>query len=258
MFSDMLSSLQEWDNPESALRWFTIANISNDYFDKLASAKTSQQKFAVTLTHMKNNDLLPRELKANRHDADFATLLRNKGNKHFLAKKYVLAVDNYTKSLMNTNLGSVSYAYALANRSAAFYHMGLYEHCLKDISRVFESGEYPVDLRYKLSERSGNAHHMLGNKELAIQHFSECLLVHLEKSTMTKEKKYNFKTKILDAIKNTEEIVQPTYSVNMPVDKLLGGENENIPSLSKYLEIKWSEDMGRGVYATCDINPGII
>lgn len=256
MSVDMFSLMSNVINHECALRWTVVAHNSDDYFEKLSSAKTARQKFAVTMAHMKIKGLLPKEIIPNRRNADLATILRNIGNEHFMAKRYLMAVENYTKSLMNSNLDSVCYAYALANRSAALFHMGLYEDCLKDIGRAVESGVYPVDLRYKLSERVGNAHRMLGNGELAIKHFSECLLIHLDKSTMSKEKKCNFKTQILDAMKESEGIVRPTPSDNMLVDELTGGKNENIPSFSKYLEIKSSEDMGRGVYATHDINPG--
>jgi len=40
------------------------------------------------------------------------------------------------------------------------------------------------------------------------------------------------------------------------VEQLVGGRNENIPALSAFVELKMSEDMGRGVYATSDIYPG--
>jgi len=39
-------------------------------------------------------------------------------------------------------------------------------------------------------------------------------------------------------------------------EQLVGGRNENIPALSAFVELRMSKNMGRGVYATRDINPG--
>lgn len=38
--------------------------------------------------------------------------------------------------------------------------------------------------------------------------------------------------------------------------KLLGGSNKNIPALSKFVKIKYSESMGRCLIVTSDIQPG--
>lgn len=40
--------------------------------------------------------------------------------------------------------------------------------------------------------------------------------------------------------------------------KLLGSSNKNIPSLSKFVKIKYSESMGRCLVVTSDTDPGKI
>lgn len=40
--------------------------------------------------------------------------------------------------------------------------------------------------------------------------------------------------------------------------KLLGGPSNNIPALSKHIQLKYSESMGRCLVASSDIRPGII
>lgn len=59
-------------------------------------------------------------------------------------------------------------------------------------------------------------------------------------------------------MKETPEKTEELCKNKNTIDALLGGVNECIPALSKCLELKCSENMGRGVYTTCDINPGII
>lgn len=39
--------------------------------------------------------------------------------------------------------------------------------------------------------------------------------------------------------------------------KLLGGPNNNIPALSKHIQLKYSESMGRCLVASSDFRPGI-
>lgn len=42
----------------------------------------------------------------------------------------------------------------------------------------------------------------------------------------------------------------------LDVIKLFGGPNKNIPALSKFVKMKYSESMGRCLVVSSDINPG--
>jgi len=75
---------------------------------------------------------------------------------------------------------------------------------------------------------------------------------------MSAEAKRKFRTMVEMAMSKCEE--QPTERKQTietpPVEQLVGGKNKNIPALSAFVELKMSENMGRGVFATRDINPG--
>jgi len=180
---------------------------------------------------------------------------RDKGNEFFKNKDYVSALKNYTNSLMISKPGTEIYAYSLANRSVAFFHLNRYEQCLQDIRRAFES-KYPTKLAFKLYERAGNAERLLGCGDSAKTNYIKCLK-HLDETALSDEIKNEIKTRVKGAIEMCEGLVKYNPIVKKKnFGDLLGGKNENIPAISAFLELKCSKTMGRGVYATCDINPG--
>jgi len=75
---------------------------------------------------------------------------------------------------------------------------------------------------------------------------------------MSAENKRKFREAVEIAATECEELPtrQKRTIKTPPVEQLVGGRNENIPALSAFVELKMSENMGRGVYATRDINPG--
>jgi len=75
---------------------------------------------------------------------------------------------------------------------------------------------------------------------------------------MPAEKKRKFRMAVEIAVTECNELLayQKRTMKTSPVEQLVGGRNENIPALSAFVELKMSEKMGRGVYATRDINPG--
>jgi len=83
-------------------------------------------------------------------------------------------------------------------------------------------------------------------------------LTRLDEADLSAETKRKFRASVESAISKCEE--QPTdrkQTIETPtVELLAGGKNKNIPALSTFVELKMSENMGRGVYATRDINPG--
>jgi len=75
---------------------------------------------------------------------------------------------------------------------------------------------------------------------------------------MSPENKHKFRVAVESALAECEKLAaEQKGTIKTPiVDQLVGGRNENIPALSAFVELKMSEDMGRGVYATRNINPG--
>jgi len=147
------------------------------------------------------------------------------------------------------------YANALANRSAALYHVGCFDGCLIDIQRAIKCN-YPLEAMYILLERAGNAEYKLGHGNSAREMYNKCLKYMVFAKTSDEERN-KFKNKIMEDIEKCAVAVEPlTINQQIPVVKLLEGKHENIPAFSKSLELKYSENMGRGVFANCDINPG--
>lgn len=114
-------------------------------------------------------------------NADLAQSFKQKGNEKFQAKQWMTALDFYNKSLLvlpaengknhaqanqvNSNFLSSTeqdIAIALANRSAALYHMEKYDLALQDIA--IAEKRYPADMEHKLKERSARCH--LAKKDL--------------------------------------------------------------------------------------------
>lgn len=254
------SALNGFENFSYYTRQMVMSDELGDYYVNMDATPSAKKKFAITWHFMKKLDILPKSLGSKYDSFDNMTELaqefRIKGNQCFKAKKYIAAIDSYTKCLMHSKRDSECYVFAMNNRSIAFFYKGMFKECVTDLHRVYLSKKYPVSLLYKLFERAGNAYRKLGNRDNALEHYSQCLS-YLEKSTLTHVEKINLRSKINEAIQTTKGItgsIPPMF--NVPVDKLLGGKHENIPAFSKYLELKCTEDMGRGVYATCDINPG--
>ncbi len=77
---------------------------------------------------------------------------RKNGNVKFMQQSWLEAMELYNKSLCYAEIGSENVSMAYANRSACFFHMGLYEKCLRDIS-LAEQAEYPQHLMPKLEKR---------------------------------------------------------------------------------------------------------
>lgn len=74
------------------------------------------------------------------------------GNQEFKQKKWRSAMEYYNRSLLFAEDKSENMSLAYANRSACFFHMQKYNHCLKDIELAREHN-YPKRLMQKLDER---------------------------------------------------------------------------------------------------------
>lgn len=239
------------------------AGVLGNVIVEFAAADTAEKKFTVTSIALQDNCVLAGALHADFHGASpiAAKNIRLEGNDYFKSKLYEKAVITYTTSILRSQPGTESWSFALANRSAALYRIKDYANSLKDIDRALKSS-YPVALAYKLYERAGRAECLLGRCDAAKRNFAECLR-HVDMASISEEAKTRVKVEMVDSIAkcgNTcpgsqrEVTVQQVETTRDEV--LVGGANDSIPAFSKFLELKYTESMGRGVYATCDINPG--
>lgn len=248
----------EYDNFLHYSRRLQMADALGDVYVNLSALKTAKSRFLFTRSLLIKHKMLTRTLNIEM-EYDCPTLsanIRQKGNDFFRAKKYTKAIDLYTRCLMGSEPTTECHALALGNRSAAHYHLGHFELCIKDAHWAMVCN-YPSKLAYKLYERAGNAECMLGLAQRAKDSFTECL-IRLDEVDMSAENKRKFRETIEIAIAKCDERLEDRKRTKKvpPIEELVGGRNENIPALSAFVELKMTKDMGRGVFATHDINPG--
>lgn len=225
-------------------------------YSEFSGIPTAEEKFMFTRDLLNNLGLLAKVLPAIEIKDSVSSKLRSKGNELFNSKRYNLSLIEYSKSVISSKPGTECHALALANRSAALFKIKEYVDCINDVRRSIESN-YPAAKVYKLYLRAGRAHRVLGNGDLAKENYVRCLQ-HLDRSVVSEEVKNMTRTEATDAIENCDDLVKQVRTVDKsPVERLAGGQNEKIPALSKFVELKSSKTTGRGIYATRDINPGI-
>uniref|UniRef100_A0A2H8U026 SET and MYND domain-containing protein 4 n=1 Tax=Melanaphis sacchari TaxID=742174 RepID=A0A2H8U026_9HEMI len=248
----------EYDNFLHYSRRLQMADALGGVYVHLSTLKTAKSRFVFTRSLLRKHKMLTPTLNVDlEYDGPASTAkLRLKGNDFFKSKMYGKAADMYTMCLVSSDPTSECHALALGNRSAAYYHMGQFELCLKDVRWAIMSN-YPPKLAYKLYERAGNAERMLGLAERAKESYAECL-IRMDEVDMSEENKLKFRTAVDIAVAQCDERLEERKKTKkvLPAEQLVGGKNENIPALSAFVELKMSKDMGRGVYATHDINPG--
>jgi len=233
--------------------------VLGDVYVELSKLKSANSRFMFTRSMLRKRKMLVPTLDVGIEYCHpiMSTSLRQNGNVFFKAKLYAEAAEMYTKSLTGSNPGTECYALAMANRSAAYFHMGLYERCLKDARCALGSNNYPSKFAYKLYERAGHAERVLGLVERAKESYAACL-TRLDEADLSVETKRKIRATVEIAAAECVELLTERKRTmkTPPIEQLVGGKNKNIPALSAFVELKMSENMGRGVYATRDINPG--
>ncbi|CAI6361909.1 unnamed protein product [Macrosiphum euphorbiae] len=251
----------EYDNFCHYSSRLLMAEVLGEVYVEMSKLESANRRFMFTrdLLH-KHKMLIPTlDIDIEYDHPIMSTSLRQNGNALFNAKFYAESAKIYTESLTGSNPSTEHYALALANRSAAYLHMGQYELCLKDV-RCAMCSNYPSKLAYKLYERAGQAERKLDLVERAKESYAVCL-TRLDEADMSAENKRKFRAAVEIAATECEELLtaeRKRTTKTHRVEHLVGGRNENIPALSAFVELKMSEDMGRGVFATCHINPGDI
>jgi len=249
----------EYDNFFHYSSRLLMAEVLGDVYVEMSKQESANSRFMFTRDLLHKHKMLIQTLDI---DTEYdhptrSTSLRQNGNVLFNAKFYAEAAKIYTKSLTGSNPSTEHYALALANRSAAYFHMEQYELCLKDVRCAMYSN-YPSKLAYKLYERAGHAERKLDLIERAKESYAVCL-TRLDEADMSAENKRKYRAAVEIVATECEELLtaeRKRTTKTHRIEHLVGGRNENIPALSSFVELKMSKDMGRGVFATHDINPG--
>ncbi|CAB4068177.1 unnamed protein product [Lepeophtheirus salmonis] len=78
---------------------------------------------------------------------------RGIGNSYFYEKDYSNSLLQYSLAVFIASFGSIDFTLALANRSAVFQKLSLFEESLVDIDFCLQCGSYPKEKVFKLYER---------------------------------------------------------------------------------------------------------
>lgn len=81
---------------------------------------------------------------------------------------------------------------------------------------------------------------------------------HLNQSHLSKTKIKKIEMDIKMLLKESDGETNNVKKDEKIIIQFLGGLNKNIPSLSKFVKLKYSESMGRCLIVTTDVQPGNI
>ncbi|KAM5215477.1 SET and MYND domain-containing protein 4 isoform 4-T9 [Hipposideros larvatus] len=169
-------------------------------------------------------------------DPNAPLFYREEGNKKFQEKDYMGAAVLYSKGVSHSGPNTEDISLCYANRSAALFHLGQYETCLKDIIRAQTHG-YPERLQPKMMLRKAECLVTLGR----LQEILQRNLGHLKMKVQEK--------------KNITETF-PAALTKAFEDMDLREENEQISSASSSVRLCTDPLKGRYLIATKDILPG--
>lgn len=81
-------------------------------------------------------------------------------------------------------------------------------------------------------------------------------MFHLNESHLSKKKIKKIEMDIKMLLKESDRETNNVKKDEKIIIQFLGGLNKSIPSLSKFVKLKYSESMGRCLIVTTDVQPG--
>ncbi|KAM5215476.1 SET and MYND domain-containing protein 4 isoform 3-T8 [Hipposideros larvatus] len=193
-------------------------------------------------------------------DPNAPLFYREEGNKKFQEKDYMGAAVLYSKGVSHSGPNTEDISLCYANRSAALFHLGQYETCLKDIIRAQTHG-YPERLQPKMMLRKAECLVTLGRLQEASQAISdlECNLttkpiLTASQFQILQRNLGHLKMKVQEKKNITETF--PAALTKAFEDMDLREENEQISSASSSVRLCTDPLKGRYLIATKDILPG--
>ncbi|KAM8818241.1 SET and MYND domain-containing protein 4 isoform 4-T4 [Rhynchonycteris naso] len=244
--------LQKWFLlPESFRVTICTAETLSDIF--LHSSSLLQPEDEIFLKRLSSGYLV-------RKDPDAPLFYREEGNKKFQEKDYMGATLLYSKGISHSRPNSEDISLCYANRSAALFHLGQYETCLKDILRAQMHG-YPERLQPKMMLRKAECLVTLGRLQEASQVISDLESNMAVKQTLAPSQFHilqgtlcRLKMKVQGKENLTES--SPSILTNAFEEMNLREENEQISSASSSVGLCTDPLKGRCLIATKDILPG--
>ncbi|XP_058139068.1 SET and MYND domain-containing protein 4 [Dasypus novemcinctus] len=195
-----------------------------------------------------------------RKDPHAPLFYREEGNKKFQGKDYMGAAMLYSKGVSHSRPNTEDISLCYANRSAALFHLGQYETCLKDILRAQMHG-CPERLQPKMMLRKAECLVTLGRLQEASQTISDLESHFAAKPTLAtsnfqilQRNLSHLKIKVQEKQTLTETF--PAALTKAFKDMDLKEENEKISSASSSVSLCTDPLKGRYLIATKDILPG--
>ena len=192
-------------------------------------------------------------------DASSAKKLREEGNCLFKKKEYPKSLHLYSRAIVLAPDDDVEFVLALANRSAAFFHLGQFQDSLADIDLVLDKGTYPEDRLYIVYGRKIQCLRYL-KREAEASAVAEKAISALG-SVITDESMLQMNADMIrsslqrdiPSIK-TEAQAPPRRQV---LTKLLEA-NPRVPCLSRHLTVEYDPRLGRHLKAVTDVAAGTV
>ena len=184
-----------------------------------------------------------------------ANRLKEEGNKLFVAGKLEQSLERYNRALLLVeHQASPDLSLIIANRSAVFFKLKEYLHCLEDISVALVLN-YPSDLAYKLQDRRARCFYYLGEKNNFLETLDIMDSMFLEDPAADQKREKMVKElKSLD----TEKMSRRKMNVKTKAKTHCDQVNPNFEGLSHLLEMCESRERGRFMIAREDIPAGTV
>ncbi|XP_067007502.1 SET and MYND domain-containing protein 4 [Anabrus simplex] len=240
-----------------------VSSLSNDQLKEFSLLEHDDERFrfVYNLPVARGLDI---QLSPCGKNAEIARKFKDEGNKAFQSGDYRCALRLYSKCILKTPWEAGSgqdLAVAVANRSAALYHLEHHLLALQDVAFAI-SLNYPQELRYKIFDRKARC--LLARKQLkdAQGAFRETLVaLDIAKLPEVKKQKWQTDVQIMLAMlgKNTNLCNAPVSGEGPAIlPTLTGGHNSRYESASSAIKIQESPEMGRFAAAGRNIKAGDI
>lgn len=194
------------------------------------------------------------ERRHNSKDPQKALRYINHGKIIYKSMNYLKSSTKYTKALIYSLTNSDNQSRAYAGRSAVWYKLGFYNHCLLDIDRALKIN-YPDNRKAELYTR--RALSLLALNKIATTIFDEAIAdARLWSKKMNQSNQRQIKY-ILDSL-YSKKVCQrsSTFSNNIEVMPETPIDNPMVHNASGAIKLEYTKDNGRHIIATRDIKAG--
>lgn len=244
--------LQKWSLlPKSIQVTISTAEALSDIF--LHSSSLLQPEDEMFLKRLSGGYLVGK-------DPGAPLFYREEGNKKFHEKDYMGATLLYSKGVAHSRPSTEDISLCYANRSAALFHLGQYETCLKDIVRAQSHG-YPENLQPKMLLRKAECLVTLGRLQEASQtisdlesNFAATPTLAASQFQILQRTLCRLKRKVQEKETLTETF--PALLTKALEDMELREENAHVRGASSSVSLRVDPLKGRSLVATKDILPG--